>query len=296
MYRDIENINMLEKHLEKIVTLVGIVEAGSIRRYALQQRLSQPGVSQSVASLERVLGVALLNRSRHGVTLTEAGRVVYSLGCSLVVETQGAESALSAKGGDRKIRLGTYDSVAIYLIPTVLQVLRRRAPDVSVILTCDRSAQVLRQVEEGRLDGALCVTPQVPRGCESVEIYEDRYDFFAGADPFVPNTLVTLLDAEDNRGLSISSHLKRTSLSGYHLIGAPSFEVAAAMIRSGLGVGVLPRRVAEADSKRGWFKKWSGRGVPSGGFGPHSFRFVRRKVRQKDPVLDLLLELIRQSL
>ena len=55
-----------------------IAETGSISEAARQLHLSQPPLSYQLRGLEEELGVQLVARSRQGVSLTEAGKLLYS--------------------------------------------------------------------------------------------------------------------------------------------------------------------------------------------------------------------------
>ena len=56
---------------------VRVIDAGSFSSAAKQLRVGQSAVSKAIAQLEDRLGVRLLLRSTHGLTLTEAGRNFY---------------------------------------------------------------------------------------------------------------------------------------------------------------------------------------------------------------------------
>jgi DNA-binding transcriptional LysR family regulator len=59
-------------------TFIRIVEAGSLSAAAAQMNMTQPTISRRLQSLERSLGVSLLQRSTHALRLTEAGGRFYA--------------------------------------------------------------------------------------------------------------------------------------------------------------------------------------------------------------------------
>ena len=63
--------------LAAMEAFVRVIDAGSFSGAAKQLRVGQSAVSKTVAQLEDRLGVRLLLRSTHGITLTEAGRTFY---------------------------------------------------------------------------------------------------------------------------------------------------------------------------------------------------------------------------
>lgn len=64
--------------IELMQTFVRIVEAGSLSAAAAQMGATQPTVSRRLQALERSLGLRLLRRSTHAMTLTEDGQRCYA--------------------------------------------------------------------------------------------------------------------------------------------------------------------------------------------------------------------------
>ena len=64
--------------LEEMRYYVEIVDAGSINQASKTLYVAQPALSRTIASLEKELGFALLERSKHGVKPTAAGKTVYN--------------------------------------------------------------------------------------------------------------------------------------------------------------------------------------------------------------------------
>ena len=60
---------------EQINYFLEAAEFGSMLQVAQKNFMSQPAVSKAIAELEKELGVKLLNRSRQGTSLTEAGKI-----------------------------------------------------------------------------------------------------------------------------------------------------------------------------------------------------------------------------
>lgn len=81
-------------------TFVRIVEAGSLSAAAAQLRSTQPTVSRRLQLLERALGVRLLHRSTHRMSLTEDGERCYRRGKDLLAEWRMLES--DVRGDDER--------------------------------------------------------------------------------------------------------------------------------------------------------------------------------------------------
>ena len=60
--------------LHQLRDLLAVVETGSLRAAARQLGLTQPSLTKSLRQLEEQTALALVVRSKHGVTLTSAGQ------------------------------------------------------------------------------------------------------------------------------------------------------------------------------------------------------------------------------
>ncbi|MFD0804352.1 LysR family transcriptional regulator, partial [Streptomonospora algeriensis] len=84
---------------DRVRVLVEVAHAGSIAAAAERMAFTAPALSQQLTKLERELGCALVERSRTGVRLTRAGRVLLAYGERVVGELHDAESAVRAAAG-----------------------------------------------------------------------------------------------------------------------------------------------------------------------------------------------------
>ena len=130
-------------------------------RAAARLYITQPGLSQAIARLERLLEVRLLTRTRSTVELTEAGAELLHRGRRLLADLDStvARVCMAGRGQAGLVRVG----VAHLAEPAVAPALAAfQAEHPSIVM--DRSAMVserlLEQLAEGRLDAA--VIHQVP--------------------------------------------------------------------------------------------------------------------------------------
>ncbi|MFX7739962.1 LysR family transcriptional regulator, partial [Acinetobacter baumannii] len=65
--------NELAEVLHELVTFVQVVDTGSFSAAARQQGMTPSAVSRQVARLEKMMGVALFQRTTRQLRLTEAG-------------------------------------------------------------------------------------------------------------------------------------------------------------------------------------------------------------------------------
>ncbi|CAH2904269.1 MAG: Transcriptional regulator, LysR family [uncultured Paraburkholderia sp.] len=73
-------------HLGVMRAFVRVVETGSFSAVAKEMRVSTSTIARKVSAIEDVLGVALLHRTTHSVTLTEAGAIYHERAITLIAD------------------------------------------------------------------------------------------------------------------------------------------------------------------------------------------------------------------
>jgi DNA-binding transcriptional LysR family regulator len=124
--------------LAAMEAFVRVIDAGSFSSAANQLRVGQSAVSKTIAQLEDRLGVRLLLRSTHGLTLTEAGRNFYERAKRTIEEAEQAEAAARGDAATLQGRLRVSAPVTfarLHVIPRLPVFLAEHpALDIDVIL------------------------------------------------------------------------------------------------------------------------------------------------------------------
>ncbi len=166
--------------------LRSVADLGSIRRAAAAHTMSQPAASMRLRSLERTLGLELLDRSSGRARLTPTGSAVvqWSEAVFTAMGTLLLGTASLRTEGRGRLRLGASLTVAEYLVPGWLEQLRTVAPDVRVSLEMGNSHQVAEWVEAGRVDVGFVEGPEDVDGLGCGVV--DRDDLVLVVDPSHP--------------------------------------------------------------------------------------------------------------
>ncbi|WP_341676582.1 LysR family transcriptional regulator [Niveibacterium sp. SC-1] len=115
-------------------TFVRVVEAGSFSAAAKQMNATQPTVSRRMQSLERSLGMTLMQRSTHGMVLTEAGQRYYARAKELLASWSAFESDLRGAVDEPQglLRVVVPNAFGQHHLITPLAAYLRAYPEVSV--------------------------------------------------------------------------------------------------------------------------------------------------------------------
>ena len=167
-----------EIDVPRLRQLALIVRHRSFSKAAESMGISQPALSKSIRSLERALGVQLLERGRFGAMPTAFGlalvRHADSIDAELRSASQEIEALRVARSGHTIIGCGP--SEATRLLPTALSRLRDSSPGIRVTILYGLNAALMPMVKHGEVDFALS---SIPARCpdtdlKQLRLHEDR--------------------------------------------------------------------------------------------------------------------------
>lgn len=233
----------LRNHLEKVRYFQAVVEAGTFRKAAEILRLSQSSLTVAVGKLEGAVGHRLLVRSKRGVRLTASGEAVMFFARDLQFRVEDCEARLRAPAGTvaGRMRLGAYDSIAVYWLPSVLRHLRTQFPALSLSVAIGSSAGLVTQVAAGDIDAAVVVAPQRDLDLRVFELFRDTFGFFGSEGG---GYLIGMMTARISDGVTLGDLLRSKGVATDNSLHVESFEIARALAQQGVGMAVLPKRVA----------------------------------------------------
>ncbi len=148
-------------NLHALRVFAAVVDHGGFTRAAAALHLSQPAVSKAVATLEREIGVSLLERDRRRVLLTEAGTALHERARELFAVERAAEEELRALRGleGGVLRIGASTTIATYYLPPVLGGFHAAHPRVRLRVTSANTREIARLLLQRSLDVALVEGP-----------------------------------------------------------------------------------------------------------------------------------------
>jgi DNA-binding transcriptional LysR family regulator len=244
----------LRLELRYLAALEAIAATGSFGGAADQLGYTQSAVSQQIAALERLVGQPLIDRpgGRRPVGLTEAGSLLLEHSEAVLARLRMAQAQLEAlsQGDAGTLRVGTYQSVGIRVLPGVAAHLAETRPDLRLDIheaSCD--LELLDQVQHGDLDVAFCVLPAPEGPLTTEELLEDPYRLLVPADsPLleggdVPLETLGTLPLIGYRGCRteerVFSYLRGLGIDVNRVAFAGDNAIIQAMVAAGRGVALL---------------------------------------------------------
>lgn len=240
-------------NLRDLHYLVALADHRHFGRAAAASFVSQPTLSTQIRKLEDELGVALVERAPRKVMLTAVGRDIADRARRVLAEVeQLKESARRTRDPEAgSVRLGIFPTLGPYLLPHVVPAIRERFPHLELLLTEEKTAIVLQQLREGKLDAGVLALP----------LHDDQLHVeFLFEEPFVlavpsthalaRRTLLSLHDLAHERLLLLEDGhcLRDQALDICTLAGsgerngfrATSLETLRQMVAANVGITLLP--------------------------------------------------------
>ncbi len=285
--------------------LHSVAESGSIRQAALRHSISQPAASMRLRSLERALGLQLLDRSHGRAQLTQAGIAVVQWSEGVLepmVELLLGTRALRSDGKTH-LRVVASMTVAEYLVPGWLNRLRASDPTVIVSLQMGNSQHVIEVMLRGDAELGFVEGPHAPVELASRVVQsDDLVVVVAPSDrwarrrkpltaPELSATPLVLREAGSGTREVLETSMLSLDLSVTPLVELGSTTAIKAAVASGAGAGVLSRLAVETDVQDGRLVV-----VATEGFSlARSIRIVWSKERPLSSSAKHLLRLIEDS-
>jgi LysR family hydrogen peroxide-inducible transcriptional activator len=167
--------------LRQLAYLVELSERLNFHAAAQAQFVTQSTLSAGIKELENLLGVQLVERDKRTVRLTDAGEKVTEQARDLLAEAhdlmETARSAAAPLSG--ALRFGAIPTIAPFLLPEVLPLLRRQHEALKLYLREDFTLRLLERLFSGELDIALIALPYDTGELYVRELFRDDFWFVA---------------------------------------------------------------------------------------------------------------------
>lgn len=164
-----------------------VVEFGSYSRASEFLRISQPAISRQVAHLEEELGQPLFVRTGHGVTPTEAGRVLFERSQAILRQIENAADEVRSTRAEPAgtLSLAVPPAAGHFLVPGLVRRFHAAYPRVFLKVVAGFSGYIHEWLVRGRVDVACLHGPPPQRGFDVVPLIDEEV-FLVGRPGTMP--------------------------------------------------------------------------------------------------------------
>ncbi|MHA6618948.1 LysR family transcriptional regulator [Pseudonocardia sp. DLS-67] len=244
--------------LHQLRYFVAVAKEGSMTQAAASLFLAQPTLSIQIRKLEQEIGAKLFERLARRVVLTEAGTAFLDHAERALAElAQGRDRVADVVGlRHGRVAVGVLPSVAAHLLPPVLAGFRAEHPGVTVhLVEHDVSRDFEQLVQAGELDMAVTRMPVTLAGLGARTLVREPFVVLVPpGHPLADRREVALRELADEEFVSMRSGYGLRELAdrlcaeaGFApraVIETGQLSIVHGMVRSGVGVALLPRLAA----------------------------------------------------
>lgn len=215
--------------------------------------VTQPALSMQIHELEDSLGLMLVERTRAGVQLTTKGCEIAERAARVLGDVRDlitfAHHASRLLAGT--LRLGVIPSVAPYMLPPLLPLLRDAYPELELHVRETQTHVLTKELIEGKLDVLLLALPIKHHDLVEMELFKDRF-FLAvphekkltgrvrATPEYVENERLLLLEEGHCLRDQALTYCSLQQVDRFNTFGASSLSTIVEMVAANLGVTLLP--------------------------------------------------------
>lgn len=233
--------------------LVALAEHKHFRKAAEACFVSQPTLSGQIRKLEDEIGTALLERSSRRVLFTNSGLQLVDQAKRVLSEVKTFKDMASGQVGEMvgPLHIGFIPTVGPYLLPRIVPMLKQRFPDLELYLHEAQTQQLVRQLEDGKLDCLVLASVVETAPFKEIEVYNEPLSIAVPSDhEWASLDQVDMLDLNGRTVLALGDgHCLRDQALGFCFAAgakdderfkATSLETLRNMVAAGAGITLLP--------------------------------------------------------
>jgi len=239
--------------LRQLRYLLALAEHLNFTRAAEACFVSQSTLSAGLKELETTLGVQLVERDKQTVTLTQSGVEVAARARRVLASAEDLceFAADSTRPMHRQLRLGIIPTVAPFVLPAVMPILREKFPQLKLNLREDLTANLLSRLRNRALDFALIALPYETEDLRVLSLFKDRF-WLVGqeSDRSITGRTIRISNQWSERLLLLEEGhcLREHAIQACSIaevpntkgIEATSLLTLVQMVASGMGVALVP--------------------------------------------------------
>jgi LysR family hydrogen peroxide-inducible transcriptional activator len=239
--------------------LVALANRAHFGRAAEDCHVSQPTLSNQIRKLEEYLGVTLIERNAKSFSLTAMGQEVVEKARKILgqVDALLASTRKSHEPLTGPLNLGVIPSLAPYLLPRLLPLIKNNYGRLQLVVHEDLTAHLLERLRGYQIDAALLALPLDGGNFEELALFDEPFYFachtrhplaalesVSEAD-LRDEPLLLLADGHCLRGQALAACGRATADERIDDFRAASLETICQLVAAGFGCTLLPALAAQ---------------------------------------------------
>ena len=232
-------------------TFYVVAKEGSISASSAILFISQPAITFQIKKLEEQLGVSLFTRTKHGMLLTDEGKVLFEYVKKGIENISNGENALSnLKDLDSgTIRIGVSTTICRCVLMPYLEKFYKKYPNIDIQINNNISSNLIKELRNGNLDILMLFSPSTENKDLRIIPIKQVQDIFVGNKKYYDlinksNNLNDLKayplifpSASSNSRLHLNKYLKDNNIILKPKLEVISYNLIVDLIKAGFGIG-----------------------------------------------------------
>jgi DNA-binding transcriptional LysR family regulator len=252
--------------LRQLEILQAIAETGSFTACGRKLHVSQSAISRQILLLEEELGEPLFLRVGRQVRMTPAAESLVQLGQRVFLDVRETVGAITDRTRELRgtLRLSGGMTVCLYIFPPLLKHLRRVHPHLDVRLTVATAGRSVQEIRGGRVDAGLLTLPvqesdlvTVPVLREELLLVTTPTHALARRRKVTPPDLdgqpFVLFEVGSATRKVIDQFFATEKIEPTIVMDTENVEIIKAMVKTGMGVGIVPYQAVAREVRAGQF-------------------------------------------
>lgn len=242
-----------------------IAKSGSISAAAETLFISQPAITFQIKKLEDQLGISLFTRTKHGVILTDDGKVLFDYVKNGIESITNGENALSNLKNLESgiIRIGASTTVCRHVVMPYLEIFHELYPKIDIQIVNNLTSNLLKDLRNGNLDILFLNMPMDENKDLKIIPITDVQDIFVGNKKYydLTNGKLNLNNLNSfplifqklpsNTRAYLNNYLKKNNVNLKPQLEVVSYNLIMDLVKAGFGIGYATKEFIkpELDNK-----------------------------------------------
>jgi DNA-binding transcriptional LysR family regulator len=238
--------------IQLLETFLVVCEERNLSRAAVRLFRTQPAITRQIQTLEALLGVRLIERTPRGVHPTPQGEALRTRTARILGELRGLKDlGAEGEGPSGELHIACSDNVACHFLAPILGRYATVCPRVQIRLVSGVTPAIANLVERGACELGFVLLPLRNPRLELLPLIQYRHvavfpprgapkGFQEASLKALCERPLVLLTKETATRRAFDTMVNAKGFQPRHLLEVGSIAVQKAMVRAGLGAGILP--------------------------------------------------------
>ena len=166
---------MYQPTLKQLKYICAVADLKHFSKAAESCFVSQSALSTGINELEQNLGAKIFERHNKQVLITPLGEELVARARIILIQTNDlmAIAQKSAEGFIRQLHIGVIPTIAPFMLPSIISLLKKHHPQTDILIREDLSHHLIDMLNKGDIDVALMALPFDTQDLFTKNLFDD---------------------------------------------------------------------------------------------------------------------------